>query len=283
MQMKYGVNTWAWESPLTTETFEQLVPTAAELGFDVIEIPFSDLDTYDFDRMATLLTEYDLEVSAIPTGYDLIHEDREIRSEGVEFLEECIHGMSVMDGKHLGVPMAVYNDTTRFGKSPEERERDLERLAGALESLSETAAAHDVVLGVEPLNRFETNLINTTEEGIDLVDRVDHDACTLLLDPFHMNIEEKDICEAIQAAGSRLSHFHACANDRGTPGSGHIPWEGIAATFEDIGFTGPVVIETFTPYADPIASTECVWRPLAPTQDDIVEDGFAFLQEQLGE
>lgn len=281
--MQYGVNTWCWESPLSTEKFERLAPTVTERGFDLIEIPFTDLETYDFERMATVLDEHDLEVSAIPTGYDLVHEDEEIRSEGVAFLEECISAMSVMGGTHLGVPVAVHDDTERYGKSPEQRETDLDRLVEALADLSETAAAHDVVLGLEPLNRFETNLINTTEEGIDIVDRVDHDACTLLLDPFHMNIEDKDICESIEAAGSRLSHFHACANDRGTPGSGHIPWDDIATTFDDIGFTGPVVIETFTPYRESIARAECVWRPLAPSQDDIVDEGFIFLRELFGE
>lgn len=279
--MQFGVNTWAWESPLTTTKFEQLAPTVAEMGFDIIEISLTDLDLLDFDRMATILSKQDLEISGVPIGFDLVHSDEAVRANGIEFLKQCIQGMSTMEGQHLGVPMAVSEATERFEKSTQERNNDLDNLVEGLTELSSTAAAHDIVLGIEPLNRFETSLINTTDEAIEIIDRVDNDACQLLLDPFHMNIEEKDLCEAIRAAGPRLTHFHACANDRGTPGSGHLPWEEMAATFGDIGFDGSVVIETFTPYEGSIARPEGIWRPLAPTQDEIVEDGLEFLEETL--
>ena len=79
-----------------------------------------------------------------------------------------------------------------------------------------------------------------------MVDRVDSEACGILLDTFHMNIEEKSIGDAIRAAGSRLKHLHGCENDRGAPGSGHVPWKEVAAAVKDAGYDGPVVIESFT-------------------------------------
>src|ERR671912_196346 len=99
---------------------------------------------------------------------------------------------------------------------------------------------------VEPLNRFETSFMNLASQAIEVVDRVDSDACGILLDTFHMNVEEKSIGDAIRAAGKRLKHLHGCENDRGAPGSGHVPWKEVAAAVKDAGYDGPVVIESFT-------------------------------------
>src|SRR5258708_35892233 len=105
-----------------------------------------------------------------------------------------------------------------------ERERDVQLLVSQLKSLAAYAGDHGVVLCVEPLNRFETSFINTSSQAIEVIDRVGHPACKILLDTFHMNIEERSIGDAIRAAGSWLRHIHACWNDPGTPGSGLSPW-----------------------------------------------------------
>ncbi|MCS7040952.1 MAG: sugar phosphate isomerase/epimerase, partial [Caldilineales bacterium] len=102
------------------------------------------------------------------------------------------------------------------------------------------------------------------------------------LDTFHMNIEEKSLGEAIRAAGPRLKHFHACENDRGAPGSGHVPWNDVAEALRAIGYEGPVVIESFTAKVKSIARAAAIWRALAPTQDDLARDGLAFLRGLFG-
>src|SRR5690606_16481128 len=104
------------------------------------------------------------------------------------------------------------------------------------------AGDHGVVLGIEPLNRFETSFINLASQAIEVIDRVDHPACKIMLDTFHMNIEEKSLGNAIRAVGSRLCHFHACENDRGAPGSGNVTWNDVKQALRDIGYDGPVVI-----------------------------------------
>jgi D-psicose/D-tagatose/L-ribulose 3-epimerase len=140
-----------------------------------------------------------------------------------------------------------------------------------------------VVLCLEPLNRFETSFINLAQQAIEVVDRVAHPSCGMMLDTFHMNVEEKSLTDAIIATGSRLKHLHACENDRGAPGSGHLPWADVALGLRSIGYAGPVVIESFTSKVTTIAKAAAIWRPLAPTQDDLARDGLGFLRRLLAQ
>jgi D-psicose/D-tagatose/L-ribulose 3-epimerase len=134
-----------------------------------------------------------------------------------------------------------------------------------------------VRLGVEPLNRFETSFINTAEQVMEVVERVDSPALGVLLDTFHMNIEEKDQAAAIRLVGDRLVHVHACGNDRGAPGADHIAWDAIAAALRETGYDGAIVIESFTPANRTIARAAAIWRPLAESQDALATEGLAFL------
>ena len=127
--------------------------------------------------------------------------------------------------------------------------------------------ARPVKLAVEPLNRFETDLVNTVDQGVSLIEDIGVDNVGLLLDTFHMNIEEKDIPAAIGRAAGRIVEFHACSNDRGTPGEDHLPWGEIAEALKEARYEGPVVIEAFTPEIREIAKAVSIWRPLARSQD----------------
>ena len=116
---------------------------------------------------------------------------------------------------------------------------------------------------------------------MEVVDRVDSPAGGILLDTFHMNIEEKDQAAAIRLVGDKLVHFHACGNDRGAPGADHIDLDGIAAALREIGYDGAVVIESFTSENQTIARAAAIWRPLAATQDALAQEGLAFLRGQF--
>ena len=151
----------------------------------------------------------------------------------------------------------------------------------ALKPLSEYAAERNVTLAVEPLNRFETSVLNTAEQTMEVVTAVDHPACGVLLDTFHMNIEEKNQATAIRLVGDKLYHFHACGSDRGTPGQDHIAWDEIVPALREIAYTGGVVIESFTPDNDTIAKAAAIWRKLAPNEDALASDGVAFLRDAL--
>jgi len=267
--MQIGVNTWVWTSPLTTEELEKLAPKVKDGGFDWIEVPLEGLEDMDHKRGAEIIKEHDLGVSgcvAMGPDRDLIHPDKSIRENGMAYVKGAIQAVNDLGGNNLVGPL--YSAVGRTWQStPEERARDTDLLVENLSELAQYAADYDVILCVEPLNRFETSFINLAEQAIPIIDRVDHPNCQMMLDTFHMNIEEKSLGDTIRAVGPRLRHVHACENDRGAPGTGNIPWDEVAKGLNDIHYDGPVVIESFTAKVKSIARAAAIWRALAPSQD----------------
>jgi D-psicose/D-tagatose/L-ribulose 3-epimerase len=281
--IKFGVNTWVWVAPLTTEKLESIAPKVSAAGFDIVELPLEDPDLLDTGRIASLLREHGLAATtcvAMGPDRDLIHSDPAVRENGMAYVRRCIDTTQAVGAPNLVGP--IYSAVGRTWQStPAERARDTEILVQNLRALAAYAGDHNVVLGIEPLNRFETSFINTAAQAIAVVDQVDHPACKIMLDTFHMNIEEKSLGAAIHATGRRLCHLHACENDRGAPGSGNVAWNEVAAALADINFAGPVVIESFTAEVKTIAKAAAIWRPLAASQDQLAEDGLAFLSGLL--
>lgn len=281
--MRFGVNTWVWTSPLTTKELENLAPKVAEMGFDWIEIPLESLDDLDHARGAAIVRANGLGVStcaAMGPDRDLVHPDPAIQRSGMEYIRGCIDATEALGATNLVGP--IYSAVGRtWQATADERARDIDLLVKNLGELAHYAGAHGVVLCIEPLNRFETSLINLAAQAIEVVDRVDHPCCKIMLDTFHMNVEEKSLGAAIRAVGPRLHHLHACENDRGAPGSGNVTWQDVKQGLVDIGYDGPVVIESFTAKVKSIARAAAIWRALAPTQDDLAHDGLLFLRRLL--
>jgi len=136
-----------------------------------------------------------------------------------------------------------------------------------------------VTLALEPLNRFESDMVNTVDQAISLVDEVGSKRLKVLLDTFHANIEEKNIAQSILRLGDRLAHVQANENDRGTPGTGHLDWTGIRDALRRIGYRGSLVIETFGAPSKELARAASIWRPMAGSADELAIEGFAFLKE----
>lgn len=282
--MNFGVNTWVWAAPLTTETFDELAPHIADLGFDWIEIPLEGIGDLDYEYAAGVIDELGLSVSAcvaMGPDRDLVHPEQRIRDSGVAYVRDAIDATHALGATNLVGPIYATVGRT-WQMTPEEREQGVALLVQQLRRLAGYAGDRGVVLGIEPLNRFETSFINTADQVIDVVDRVEHPSCRIMLDTFHMNIEEKSLGDAIRAAGSRLAHFHACENDRGAPGSGHVPWTVVATALDDIGYDGPVVIESFTSGVKSIARAAAIWRSFEESQDALAENGLTFLRQLLG-
>jgi D-psicose/D-tagatose/L-ribulose 3-epimerase len=278
-----GVNAWVWTSPVNTEAFAKLAPRVKEMGFDLIEFGVEGTSDLDYRRAAAIARDHGLGASvcaAMGPGRDLIDPDESVRTSSAEYVRHCIDAAQVLGGANVIGPL--YSAVGRcWQQTPDERARDMDILVTQLKALSKYAGDRGVVLCVEPLNRFETSFLNLSEQAIEVVDRVDHPSCGILLDTFHMNIEEKSIGDAIRAAGPRLRHLHTCENDRGAPGSGHVPWDEVASACRDIGFDGPFVIESFTSAVKSIARAAAIWRAFAPTQDALAQDGLRYLRGLL--
>lgn len=281
--MRFGVNTWVWSSPLTTEALAELAPHVAGMGFDWIEAPLETIGDLDYDEGARIIQDNSLGVStcaAMGPDRDLIHPDQAIRDNGMAYLRQAIEATQRLGATNLVGPL--YSAVGRtWQATADERARDLDRLVAQLQTLAAYAGDHGVVLCLEPLNRFETSFINLASQAVEVIDRVDHPACQIMLDTFHMNIEEKSVGNAIRAVGPRLRHVHACENDRGAPGSGHVAWGEVAEALKEIGYDGPVVIESFTAEVQSIARAAAIWRALASSQDALAQDGLTFLKRLL--
>jgi D-psicose/D-tagatose/L-ribulose 3-epimerase len=278
--MEFGANGWIWGAGIDTDEFERLVARAASMGFDTFELPIEAVGDVDYERGGDLLAEHGLDASvvvAMTEDRDLLHEDPAVREQGMAYVRECIEATAALGGTNLVGPLyAAVGRTWR--QTPADRREAVALLVEELSELAAYAADHGVVLCVEPLNRFETSFLNTVEQTMTVIERVDHDACGVLFDTFHANIEEADFGDAIRRAGSSLEHVHACGNDRGAPGNGHLPWPDIAAALDEVGYDGPLVIETFTPDVESIARAAAIWRPLAASQNQLARDGLSFLQ-----
>ena len=199
------------------------------------------------------------------------------RAAGLDYLRRCIDFAEALGSPFVSGPMySAVGDTQLLEAEP--RRRQWDRAVASLRAAAEYAGDRAIKLAIEPLNRFETDLVNTVDQGLRLVDDTGAPNVGLLLDTFHMNIEEKDIPAAIGRAAGRIVEFHASSNDRGTPGDDHLPWPQIAEALRAAGYQGPIVIEAFTPEIREIAKAVSIWRPLARSQDALAADGLKHLR-----
>ena len=277
--MRYGASTFIWASPFSNRTLD-LFDRVKAIGFDILEICVEDPATIDVSAIREQAARTGVSVTicgAFGPTRDLSSEDATTRETALAYVERCIDFAKALRSPFVSGPMYAATGTTRL-LSDEARRDQWERAVVSLKRAAAYAAERGVKLAIEPLNRFETDLVNTVDQGLRLIEDVGADNVGLLLDTFHMNIEEKNIPAAIRRAAGRIVEFHACANDRGTPGEDHQPWREIAATLSEVGFEGPVVIEAFTPEIKEIAKAVSIWRPLAASQDALAADGLKHLR-----
>lgn len=280
--MQIGISTWVWTSPADDEVLRRLVPQVAEMGYDVVEIPVESPGQFDISLAKQLAADAGVGISVcavIGGGRDLLL-DGEVDA-GLDYLRTCIDIAQEVGSPAVAGPF--YSAVGRcWSMTAAERDREIGRLAERLHDLGDYAAERGVELGIEPLNRFETSFMNTTAQTLELVERVDHPGVGVLLDMFHLGIEEKNLGDAIRLAEGRIKHVQVAENDRGTPGTGQLDWDGVARALQDVGYDGRVVIETFSDRVESIARAAAIWRPLAPDSDTLAREGLAFLRGLFG-
>jgi D-psicose/D-tagatose/L-ribulose 3-epimerase len=275
-----AVSTFVWHSPIDDERLAALVPRLAEWGFDAAELPLEQPGDWDPDAAGELFAEHGLGSSVCVVfgeGRELAASDPATIASTQDYVRTCVDVAARQGARVVVGP--IYTSVGRTWRtSSDERRAVLEELRESLRPLADYAGEHGIKLGIEPLNRYETSLLNTVEQTLEAIGGLPSESVGVNLDTYHQNIEEKDIPGAIRLAGDRLVHLHTCANDRGAPGQDHLDWTGIREALADVGFTGMLGIESFTPDNDVIATAASIWRPLAPSPDDLARDGLRFLQ-----
>ncbi|MCD6448952.1 MAG: sugar phosphate isomerase/epimerase [Thermotogaceae bacterium] len=240
---------------------------AKDLGYDAVEIAIRDPKNFPVNVLEKAMSEFDMRVSAIGTGMaylaeglSLSHNDREIREKAIERLKE-----------HMEVARLI--DTTVIvglirGKA-EGRENALDILRDSMEKVCEFAASKNVYIVIEPLNRYESDILNTAEETIRFIEDMKCENLGLLLDTFHMNIEERDPVESIVKSKNWLKHFHVADSNRWAPGFGHINFKAIFHALKDINYKGFVTVESLPKPEDAKEAATAAIRFLKQLEDEI--------------
>jgi D-psicose/D-tagatose/L-ribulose 3-epimerase len=280
---RFGLNTFLYASPFTNDSVK-LFPKLKKWGFETVEIPVEALEHIDPAVVKAAAEKAGLKIGSICAcmgpGRDFRGSAAEQKT-AIEYVKGLIDQAVV-----LGCPSVIgpiYSVVGLIGPHDDkEKKQQFDLVVKNLKPLAKYAEKKGVKLCIEPLNRFETDFLNTCDQGLKLVKAVGSPAVTLHLDTFHMNIEEKNQAAAILKAGKHLGHFHACGSDRGTPGGDHIDWEPIVKALKKIKYKGDVVIESFTTDVKVIARAAAIWRKMEPKRDDIAVKGLANLKKFFG-
>lgn len=279
MPRTIAVNTWVWTSPLTDETLEPLARAAARLGYDALELPLESVGDWDPAGARAVLDDLGLGaivVGAMGPGRSLVARAGDVPATQ-DYLRACLDAAVVVRSPVVAGPFYAPTGVT-WRMDDGERASAIGELRENLAPVAREAADRGLILAVEPLNRYETSLLNTVEQSLDALEPLLGAGVGLALDTYHLNIEEKKPDEAIRAAGSAIAHVQVCGSDRGAVGDDHTDWPGILRALYDAEYRGALGLESFTGENATIAVAASVWRPLAPSQDELAARSIAALR-----
>ncbi len=284
MNIQFGASTFIWVSPFNTASFH-LVKKVKSMGYDILEVAVEDKDLIYWPTLKELAKEAGIKITisgAFGPDRDISSTDAAIRKNGLNYINDCVKIAADMGSPIFTGPVYSAVGKTRI-VSPEQKKQERDWCIENLKEAGKIAAEYGIVIGVEPLNRFETDMINTADQALSLVQEIDHSHIRISLDTFHCNIEEKDVPNAIRKVGKELlCHVQGNECDRGTPGTGHLDWKGIKQALGDINYQGAMVIETFGAPSKELAAAACIWRPLAASADELAIEGLQFYKEMFG-
>lgn len=281
--MKFGVH-----SLLFRETFLEkdlpLLDKCKRMGFDAVEIiPFNP-DGFPAAKVKSAAADLGLTINTgygMPLQYNIISPDPAVRKAGIEFSKKLIDLSNEAGAKIFG-GMIYCGWGYLTGKAPTADEWSW-GVEGYREIASYAQQRSDLILGIEPVNRFESHFINTAADAVKFIQAVGVPNVKVHLDTFHMIREEDNIERAVQTAGSLLGYVHVCESQRGIPGSGLMPWAVFMKAIKQVGYDGYMTIESFDPDIESVAKLCCIWRKLADSPEQLATEGLRFLKQAYQE
>ena len=277
------MNSLAWQSPVTE--IGRLLNMAKQYDCDVFELALEDFSTLDPDEINKAIEETGVLIKTVCGAHgpsrDISADEEENREMGVKYAKDMVDFCVAIGADIVAGP--IYSSVGKARQqTPEEIELKWKYGVENMKVIADYGAKKGISIAVEPLNRFETDFINTVEQGVDFIHRIGYDNVGFLLDTFHMGIEENGVPAAIRLAGKecRIMDFHMCANFRGAPSAeNNVDWEGIRDAIRDVGYDDYLIIESFTPDCVEIAKAASVWRPFSESPEAIARDGIPFLRQ----
>lgn len=268
--MKHGIYYAYWEQEWAAD-YKKYVEKVSRLGFDILEIgaaPLADYSEQDIKELKDCAKDNGITLTA---GYgpsynhNMGSADGKIREEALEWYKKAFEVLAGLDIHLIGGALYSYWPVD-FAAA--DKAEDWKRSVEGMQILAPIAAQYDINMGMEVLNRFENHILNTAEEGVAFVKEVGMDNVKVMLDTFHMNIEESSIGDAIRTAGNLLGHFHTGECNRMVPGKGRTPWREIGDALRDVGYDGAVVMEPFVRMGGQVGSDIKVWRDISRGADE---------------
>jgi len=240
--MKYGVCNWIFGDEPLTETAARLTG----FGYDGLELK-GDLELYDPAEVKAILDDHGLAVlSLTPEDVDLPHPDAEVRATAVDYYLRLLDFAAA-----VGAPMVGCHGAVGRIRPATTYEQEYVNYVVGVQRIAAQAQELGLELAIEVLNRYESHLLNTAEEAVRFVEEVGAPNVGLLLDAYHMNIEETDLGGAIRAAGEHLFFFHAADSNRQAVGRGHTDFAGVMRALKGIGYDGSIIVECTASGPDP--------------------------------
>ncbi|CAL8467552.1 g7090 [Coccomyxa elongata] len=274
-----GIHSGVFVGDWRPQDAERAVKGAKDAGFDLIELNLSVPEEVDADLTKQLLEKYDLQASGslgLSRATDISSNDVEVRKNGIKLLSGAIKALKVVGGKYfVGV---------NFGAMDKYREpltaEQWKHCVASLKEVAAEAADYGIEYGLEVVNRYETNILNTAQQAKELIGDIGMDNVTIHLDTYHMNIEENSMEQAIQAAGDKLGYIHIGESHRGYLGTGSVDFQGLFRGLAASGYTGPLTFESFSSavVSPSLSNTLCVWRDLWDDPDDLAVKAHSFIE-----
>lgn len=263
----YAYWTHEWDSD-----FHPFIDKVSNLGFDVLEINAGTVVNMTSDERRSLKAHADDKTLVLtyciglPHEYDIASPDKAVRDRGVAYLQQMATAIGEMGGGKMGgIIYSAWPATMPRGET--DKRPYVERSVTSMKEAIKAAEDNNVTFNMEVVNRFEQFIINTCDEAISYVEAIGSPSAKILLDTFHLNIEEDFVGQAIIKAGDKLGHFHIGENNRMPPGYGHIPWTEIGAALRQINYQGYVVMEPFVMPGGQVGSDIKVFRDLSVGMD----------------
>ena len=277
--MKFGMNLLLWNGELN----QDLMPTVEKLksmGYDGVEVPMFNLDL-DYAALGKQLDDIGLQRTAVTVR---TAEDNPISSNatsrllGIENSKKTIDCCVALGATHLVGPFhSALGEFSGAGPTRDEWNWGVE----SMRPVAEHAGSADVMLGLEPLNRFEIYLLNTHADAAKFAAEVDHPNCRIMYDTFHCNIEEKNVGQAIRDGGQMICHVHISENDRSTPGSGNVRWDENFDALREINYDGWMVVEAFGLALPELAAATKIWRRMYESEIQLATDALNFMKAEV--
>jgi len=279
MKNPLGIHALVWSGHWQRRNIDFAIGSSSKLGFDLIEIPL--LNPYKFDADYTKKMLGKNKINAVTSlglsdETDITSDDPQTRKNGEKLLSKALEMTSKIGAKYMGG--VLYSALKKYDRPP--AKDAFNNSVEIIRNLSDQAKNMGIIIGLEPVNRYESNLINTASQAMDFIKLSESDNLFIHLDSYHMNIEESSYNESISDCGDKLGYFHIGENHRGYLGTGHINFVEIFAAMKKIKYNGPITFESFSSsIVEPqLSNTLGVWRNLWSDSNDLAEKAKSYIE-----